>query len=229
MKKIILILIFILSYEKVFAIENIKIDNNTLSPFFDVNTKKYNFFTYEDNISINVVETTDEIITGEGDYTLVDGLNIFKIISSKDGEFILNVYKNYIEEEDIYLKSLTIDGYDISFNRYKYVYDININEEDNLNINYELSNDEGYVSITGNGNFNDSNNKITINVNGDEEYIINVHKTIKVSYIEEETFVPKEMTNIKKGIVISLIITISLILILLFHYIVFKDKTILQI
>lgn len=229
MKKIILILMFILSYEKVFAIENIKVDNNSLSPLFDINIRKYNYFTNEDSININVVETTDEIITGEGDYNLEEGINVVKITSSKDGEYIINVYKNYIEEEDIYLKNLTIDGYDISFNKDKYIYDININDEDNLNINYELSNDEGYVSIVGNGNFNDSNNKIIINVNDEVEYLINAHKTVNVSYIQEESFIPKEMGNIKKGIVISIIITISLVLILLFYYIVFKDKTILQI
>jgi len=229
MKKIMLALIFILSCDKVFAIENIKIDNNTLSPFFDVDTKKYNYFTDKDNININVIESIDENISGEGDYDLVDGLNTFVINSSKDGEYIINVYRNYNKEEDIFLESLTIENYDISFNKNKYVYDININDEDSLNIDYELSNDEAYVSIIGNGNFNDTTNKVIINVNDEVEYVINVHKTINVSYIQEETYVPKEMNNIKKGIVITIIITISLVLILLFYYIVFKDKTILQI
>ena len=83
------------------------------------------------------------------------------------------------EEKINYLESLTIENYNINFKKNVYEYDITIDDEDMLNINYELSDDNAYISIEGNGNFNKSNNIILINVNNDYKYKINVHKTLK--------------------------------------------------
>lgn len=63
-----------------------------------------------------------------------------------------------------YLESLSIENYELNFKKDVYEYDITIDEEEMLNINYELSDDNAYVSITGNGNFNSSENVIVINV-----------------------------------------------------------------
>lgn len=127
-----------------------------------------------------------------------------------------------------YLESLSIENYDINFNKNKYEYGINIGEEDSLNIQYELSDDSKYVSIIGNGNFNKTDNVIKININNDYEYTIHAYKSINVSYIEEEN-IPQELSKSKKEIVIILLITISSIIIFGFYYTLFINKTTLHI
>lgn len=143
--------------------------------------------------------------------------------------FIFLICTNvYAKEKINYLENLVIENYDISFNKDIYEYEITIGDEKELNIDYELSDEDIYVSITGNGNFNKSQNVITININNDYFYKINVYKTLNVSYIEEIEEV-KEMSKLKKEIVKITIITISSSLILGFYYIVFINKNFIKI
>lgn len=134
---------------------------------------------------------------------------------------------NASEEKINYLENLTIENYDINFNKDVYNYDINIDNEDHLNISYDLSDDSAYVAIKGNGNFNNSDNLIEININNEFKYTIHAHKSINVSYTFNDEF--EYMSGIKKEIVIILIIIISSILILGFYYVVFINKTIVNI
>ena len=135
-------------------------------------------------------------------------------------------YSTIYASEEIYLKDLRIENYDINFNKDIHEYYINIEDEDNLNIDYELSNDNGYVSIIGNGNFNNSDNIININLDNDK-YIIHAYKTITVNNIvEEETY---ELSDTKKEIVKYVIITISSIIVFCFYYVLFINKTIVNI
>lgn len=135
----------------------------------------------------------------------------------------LFVPKIYAEEKINYLENLTIENYDIKFDKNKYEYEIVINDEKQLNIDYELSNNDIYVCVEGNGNFNKSDNIITINVNNEYFYTIHAYKTINVSLIEEVEEV-KEITPLKKEIVKIIIITISSSLIFGFYYITFINK-----
>ena len=227
MKKILLI-ISLLFCIKVKAIENITINNENLSPVFNSEIKVYNYFTYSDSINIQVKSKENERVTGSGVFSLNDDLTTFKV-TSNDKEYTINVFKNYRKEElTPVLNDLIIEGYDINFDTNIHEYDINIKDETHLNINYDLSNDEAYVSITGNGNFNSSDNIIKINVNNKDEYIIHAHKSMNVSLIED-TNEYKELSGIKKEIVILLIVTISCTLVFLFYYSLFINKTTLHI
>lgn len=227
MKKILLI-ISLLFCIKVKAIENITINNENLSPVFNSEIKVYNYFTYSDSINIQVKSKENEQVTGNGVFSLNDDLTTFKV-TSNDKEYTINVFKNYHKEElTPVLNDLIIEGYNINFDTNIHEYDINIKDETHLNINYDLSNDEAYVSITGNGNFNSSDNIIKINVNNKDEYIIHVHKSMNVSLIED-TNEYKELSGIKKEIVILLIVTISCTLVFLFYYSLFINKTTLHI
>lgn len=227
MKKILLI-ISLLFCIKVKAIENITINNENLSPVFNSEIKVYNYFTYSDSINIQVKSKENEQVTGSGVFSLNDDLTTFKV-TSNDKEYTINVFKNYRKEElTPVLNDLIIEGYDINFDTNIHEYDINIKDETHLNINYDLSNDEAYVSITGNGNFNSSDNIIKINVNNKDEYIIHAHKSMNVSLIED-TNEYKELSGIKKEIVILLIVTISCTLVFLFYYSLFINKTTLHI
>ena len=227
MKKILLI-ISLLFCIKVKAIENITINNENLSPVFNSDIKVYNYFTYSDSINIQVKSKENEQVTGSGVFSLNDDLTTFKV-TSNDKEYTINVFKNYHKEElTPVLNDLIIVGYDINFDTNIHEYDINIKDETHLNINYDLSNDEAYVSITGNGNFNSSDNIIKINVNNKDEYIIHAHKSMNVSLVED-TNEYKELSSIKKEIVILLIVTISCTLVFLFYYSLFINKTTLHI
>lgn len=227
MKKILLI-ISLLFCIKVKAIENLTINNENLSPVFNSDIKVYNYFTYSDSINIQVKSKENEQVTGSGVFSLNDDLTTFKV-TSNDKEYTINVFKNYHKEElTPVLNDLIIEGYDINFDTNIHEYDINIKDETHLNINYDLSNDEAYVSITGNGNFNSSDNIIKINVNNKDEYIIHAHKSMNVSLVED-TNEYKELSGIKKEIVILLIVTISCTLVFLFYYSLFINKTTLHI
>ena len=227
MKKILLI-ISLLFCIKVKAIENITINNENLSPVFNSDIKVYNYFTYSDSINIQVKSKENEQVTGSGVFSLNDDLTTFKV-TSNDKEYTINVFKNYHKEElTPVLNDLIIVGYDINFDTNIHEYDINIKDETHLNINYDLSNDEAYVSITGNGNFNSSDNIMKINVNNKDEYIIHAHKSMNVSLVED-TNEYKELSGIKKEIVILLIVTISCTLVFLFYYSLFINKTTLHI
>jgi hypothetical protein len=209
MKKIIIILCFLFC-DRVFAIDNITIDNESLIPKFDANIKKYNYFTNKDSVTIKV-DDNEEIINIENDYYEYNIEN-----------YTINIYKNYNKEKEdkVYLKDLKIIGYDINFDKNIHEYFITIEDEEMLNINYELSNDKCYVSIEGNGNFNKSDNIIKINIDNKSEYIIHALKSLNVCFVENEN--DKNEPIIKKEIVKFFIITISCIVVFLFCYLMFN-------
>lgn len=227
MKKILLIISLIFSI-KVKAIENITINNENLSPNFNSNIKVYNYYTQSDSINIKVKSKENEQVTGNGSFSLNDTLTTFKVTSNAK-EYIINVFKNYHKEElTPTLNNLIIEGYDINFDSSIHEYSINLKDETSLNINYELSNDDAYVSISGNGNFNSSDNIIKININNKDEYIIHAHKSLNVS-LTKDNYEYKELNTTKKEIIILLIVTISCTIVFLFYYSLFINKTTLHI
>ena len=220
MKKI-TIFILLFCVVKVNALSNIKVNNEELIPSFDKDIKVYNYYTDSESVNISVKKDKNEIINGEGVYTLDSNYKKIIISSNIDNDYVINVFKNYDKREydSGELLSLNIDGYNINYNKDIYDYDITLNNENNLNIKYEV-NDNTSVVITGNGNFNKSNNLIKIKV-GDKVYNIHAHKTIKVSYSKDREII-KEMSGTKKEIVKVLIITISCSLVFLFYKFISK-------
>lgn len=220
MKKI-TIFILLFCVVKVNALSNIKVNNEELIPSFDKEIKVYNYYTDNESVNINVKKDKNEIVNGEGMYTLDNNYKKIIISSNIDNDYVINVFKNYDKREydSGELLSLNIDGYNINYNKDIYDYDITLNNENNLNIKYEV-NDNTSVVITGNGNFNKSNNLIKIEV-GDKVYNIHAHKTIKVSYSKDREII-KEMSGTKKEIVKVLIITISCSFVFLFYKFISK-------
>lgn len=220
MKKI-TIFILLFCVVKVNALSNIKVNNEELIPSFDKEIKVYNYYTDNESVNINVKKDKNEIVNGDGVYTLDNNYKKIIISSNIDNDYVINVFKNYDKREydSSELLSLNIDGYNINYNKDIYDYDITLNNENNLNIKYEV-NDNTSVVITGNGNFNKSNNLIKIEV-GDKVYNIHAHKTIKVSYSKDREII-KEMSGTKKEIVKVLIITISCSFVFLFYKFISK-------
>ena len=229
MKKIILSILLILPFS-INAIEKIKINNEDLSPYFDNKIKKYNYFTNEDEINIKVITSKEEIISGDGIFELKDKESTFIVSSAKYGDFIITVFKNYIETKSKgEILSLDIEGYNLNFNKDVHEYNLNILDEENLNIIYELNNENTNVKIIGNGNFNNTKNIIKIILDDEEEYTINVFKAEKVSKVENRISKTKTMSYTKKEIVKYIIITISCTLIFFFYKLVFISKTTLNV
>lgn len=229
MKKIILSILLILPFD-INAIEKIKINNEDLSPYFDNKIKKYNYFTNEDEINIKVITSKGEIISGDGIFELKDKESTFIVSSDKYGDFIITVFKNYIETKSKgEILSLDIEGYNLNFNKDVHEYNLNILDEENLNIIYELNNENTNVKIIGNGNFNNTKNIIKIILDNEEEYTINVFKAEKVSKVENTVSKTKTMSYTKKEIVKYIIITISCTLIFFFYKLVFISKTTLNV
>lgn len=220
MKKI-TIFILLFCVVKVNALSNIKVNNEELIPSFDKEIKVYNYYTDSESANINVKKDKNEIVNGDGVYTLDNNYKKIIISSNIDNDYVINIFKNYDKREydSSELLSLNIDGYNINYNKDIYDYDITLNNENNLNIKYEV-NDNTSVVITGNGNFNKSNNLIKIEV-GDKVYNIHAHKTIKVSYSKDREII-KEMSGTKKEIVKVLIITISCSFVFLFYKFISK-------
>ena len=229
MEKIILSILLILPFS-INAIEKIKINNEDLSPYFDNKIKKYNYFTNEDEINIKVITSKEEIISGDGIFELKDKESTFIVSSDKYGDFIITVFKNYIETKSKgEILSLDIEGYNLNFNKDVHEYNLNILDEENLNIIYELNNENTNVKIIGNGNFNNTKNIIKIILDDEEEYTINVFKAEKVSKVENRVSKTKTMSYTKKEIVKYIIITISCTLIFFFYKLVFISKTTLNV
>ena len=224
MKKILFTFLLCLFFERVYAIENIKINNDNLIPKFSKDMKKYNYFTELNEVYIDVKSSNDETVLGSGLFEIKDGINTFKINSNINGDYLINIFKNYKEDKESFGKliDLKIKNYPIDFNPEVYEYEITIGDEDYLDMDYELLNDSSYVEIDGNGNFNSDKNVITVNVDNINTYKINVFKTIKV--FKEETKIineVEEMSPIKKEIVKLTIITISCSLVFIMFYLLF--------
>lgn len=224
MKKIILSLLLLIPIS-IKAIEKIKINNESLSPLFDNDIKVYNYFTDKDTINISVTPSKNEIISGEGQYTLSKDEEFFIISSDLYGDFKITVFKNYEENDSINeILNIDIKGYNLNFDKNLHEYNLNIENEKELDINYELSNDSAKVNITGNGNFNNTKNVIKITLDNKEEYIINVFKSQTVSKEEKTGTEVKPMSYTKKEIVKYIIITISCTLIFMFYKFIFISK-----
>ena len=230
---------------KVKAITNIKVDNYSLVPYFSDYIMKYNVFVDDDtsnvNVSVNMSEE-DDYVTGIGNIELIDGINevILKVVK-KNKEILtyqVNVYKNYKEDPDndnVNLKSLIINGYDISFDPNVYEYNINILDDIRLNIEYETVSDNSNVRITGNSNLREGKNEIRLIVSNKDKskmsvYVLNVNKLVTTFNEESTKKEIKDDTNIlgkdkltkkETNIITLVVISICSILIVFVFYMLF--------
>lgn len=95
------------------AVENIKINNYSLSPEFNKNSHIYNVYTNKDREIITIIAEAEEgeIVTGTGSKSLQLGLNTF-IVSGKE-DYIVNVFRGEdINDSSALLKYLNVDGFD---------------------------------------------------------------------------------------------------------------------
>lgn len=224
--KIIIILIFLLFPNYVYALKNIKVNNENLSPLFDENTHVYNYFTNKDSIKITVEKEENEKVSGYGIFSAIDGKNEF-IVKSNDKKYIINVFKNYKIIKDYstsLLNSISIENYDINFDPNVFEYNIDAINYEKLNISYIPGSEYETILIKNN---NESSNVVEIIVtSGDKKnesiYKINMNKTAKTFKINKDEVV--EYNYYEKKIVMIVIITISSSLVLILFKFLFTKR-----
>lgn len=229
--KYLVVILTFFSFTKIYALDNIKIDDNTLSPIFDNNVFEYNYYTNKDKIKISVSKDNKESVTGYGYFNLNEGNNEFIVTSTIESisyNYKINVYKDYKKDSDSVatFKSLNIENYDINFKNDIHEYTIDIKEETSLKINYELDSLSSIVEIKNNGNFIKSNNDVVINIkskdgNNSNKYVVHVNKTIKV-FKEKDEITP--MSYLQKEVLKITIIIVSCSLVVLIYYVIFIKK-----
>jgi len=190
--------------KKTYTITVTKPDNrskdNTLSSLsaspldlkFNKNTTSYSFKVEHSVNSINIsAKTTDSkaSVSGTGTKTLKDYVNTFNVVvKAENGStktYTIKVIRKDAEgnlgavSKDNTLKSLSVEGYDIKFNKDTLEYSIEVdNLVDSINVTAVVNDKTAIYEIIGNTNLSVGTNAVKINVtaeNGDiKTYVINV-------------------------------------------------------
>ncbi len=245
MKKVYTLIILLLAFFSLpissKALTNISINNNKLIPDFDINTKIYNVFVSSkiEIITINIEEEEGEIVTGGGSISLKKGLNEIKIISYKNEEamdtYTLNIVRGEInsDKKDATLKSLYIKNHEIEFSSDIFLYNLKADTNENrVDINYETTNPNSKVKLTGDVNLNKEKNIIRISVTSEDKKTTNTY-TIKITKKlekndktkKESIFDNKEFSKTELKFIIIGLIFLGLILLGILFYFMFIKKT----
>ena len=213
MKKLQYLVVFIVSFFsfiKIYALDNILVNDEYLSPLFSPDTHEYNYFTNENKIKISVSKSADEVVTGYGYFNLNDGINEFYITSIKNNielKYKINVYKNYKKDDESLatFKSFAIENYDINFSNEIY---------------------ESTIEINSNGNFTKANNKVVIKITSEDkknsnEYIIHVNKVIEVF---KESKSERSITHAERELAKIIIVFICCVIVIFIFYLLFIKK-----
>ena len=153
-------------------------------------TVDYNTDSLDINPKLSSGKSNVEIIGNEnlkvGENTIIvrvtakdKSVREYKIIVTKKD-------KDQVLSNNSYLKSITIEGYNIDFKKNVYSYTLEINDEETLNINAVAEDENAKVRIVGNNNLN-NNNVIKIIVTAEDKsvstYSITVSKEKSINYL----------------------------------------------
>lgn len=165
---------------------------NPLDLKFNKNTTSYSFKVEHNvtNIIISAKATDSKAsVSGTGTKTLKDYVNTFNVVvKAENGStktYTIKVIRKDAEgnlgavSKDNTLKSLSVDGYDIKFNKDTLEYSIEVdNLVDSIKVNAVVNDNTATYEVVGNTNLSVGTNAVKINVtaeNGDiKTYVINV-------------------------------------------------------
>lgn len=217
-------------------LKSLSIDKGSIA--FDKNTTSYLIKVEHDINEVNITaisEDTKATISGTGKKTLKDYVNEFKIVVKAENEstktYIVKVARkdeqgNYGKlSTDNSVKSISITGYDIKFNKDTKKYNVLVDEDVNeIELTITPNDSKSTVSVENNTELKAGLNKVTVKVtaeNGDiNEYLFNVYKIgedkkEEIKPIEKETTEEDKLNTwlIVSGVefVVILILLISLI------------------
>lgn len=224
-------------------LKSLSIDKGTLE--FDKNTTSYLIKVEHDveNITITAsAEDSKASVTGTGIKTLKDYVNEFKVVVKAENEstktYVVKVARkdesgNYGKlSTDNSVKSISVTGYDIKFNKDTKKYNVLVEDVNEVEIKVTPTDSKATVSVLNNTELKPGLNKVTVQVtaeNGDvNEYLFNIYK-IGEDTKKEETPVepdkPKEDEKTDNKTNIWLIVSgIEFVIILLLVLLLLKKN-----
>lgn len=187
-------------------LRDLKVDAEGMTPEFSRNVTEYYLIV---DLSVEKVKVTatpaDSKATVQvtGNDKLEEGENTIKItVTAEDGtkkEYIIHVTKTKDKEKaNANLKTLNIDGYDLSpdFKPNIYNYTLALNEAiESLNVTAEAEKEKAKVKIEGNDDLKEGENLIEISVTAEDgitivKYKVKVFIDTKVVNVVEESKLP---------------------------------------
>ena len=157
-------------------------DKGELSPAFDKDINSYTVDLTPAQSEITISATGDYTITGTGTFPLVNGSNVFKVETEKNGE--KNTYTITVNNGSVssnYLESLSVEGYSFkeTFDKDLLTYNLAIeNPVTSVTVNAIPENPAANVTITGADSLAGGMNTVTVTVTdptlGSKTYTINV-------------------------------------------------------
>ena len=238
MKKVLIIIMFFLSVNKLKALESISINHEDIYPLFNKDIHTYNVYVNKDTqiVTISVKSEENEVVTNAGSKSLKSGLNSFEIIAYKDNiqsVYTVNIVRGEekVDKSNAYLKKITIDNYDIGFDKNIFNYDIEINDINQLNVNYETESEGAKVVLK--EDLISEKRYIKIEVISEDKsksnvYYVNVRKEALSTFKETKTSILDEsnLTEDKLYIIRNTIILVEIIILgILFYFVVLKKRT----
>ncbi len=214
-------------------LESLNADVGTFDKDFDKDVTEYTLTVPYDTQKVILSGALADIyssVTGLTEYVLGGEKTVATItVTAEDGStrtYIVNIVKEaakpivYYQSSDNYLKELSIDGYEIDFDKDVTEYKIDVkNNVDSLDIKAIANDWRSTVVITGNENFKVGENVVTITVTAEngstKEYKIVVNKADKKKTIIDDD---EKGSKIEKIIIIGLIVLVVLGLL----YLIFK-------
>lgn len=211
---------------------------------FDKNTFEYALAVKNEISSINVsgeVDDSKSTVTGFGNYVLKEGVNTISInVTAENGSVktytlkVTRILKDNSVKPNNYLKSLSIQNYQIDFDKDNTSYNITIEDEKYLVFNYETESKDSSVIINGNENLKNGSviSIIVTAIDGSaREYKFNISKIEDVkknNTSSNHDKVQLSKTNIIKITISCVSIVVSIIVIIIMVIVnVLKKKVML--
>lgn len=139
------------------SLKNIELSSGNIEFSSDKDTYDLTVDYNVSSIEINGISNDGKAsVKIEGDTNLKEGDNIIKlVVTAEDGTttktYTLNIKReNKVLSKNSNIKKMTINNYDLKFNKNKKEYDLIINNEDNLTFNIELEDEFAKYEIVGN-------------------------------------------------------------------------------
>ncbi len=206
---------------------------------FNKKVNEYAVTVKNDVESINVsgeVEDNKSKVTGFGNYKLKEGVNNITIkVTAETGSVrkytlkVTRIVKNNTVIPNNNLKSLTINNYQINFDKNIVLYNITIEDEKSLEFSYETESEDSSVVINGNENLKNGS-VITVKVTAIDgsikEYKFNISKNEEIK--KDEQIVPHDKVQISKTRIIKLIVACVSIVIIIISVIIFGIINVLK-
>ena len=187
------------------------------------------FEVTNDTVSVDVVVSEDGVggDVEDGEQTPDEDNNSSDKEEEKEETEV--VVKPVALSSDYYIKNLSIDGYEIDFDMYRYDYSITVDSDvSSLDFEVLLNNSNSIYYVEGNENFKEGENLVYLVVKAEngstKTYTVKVLKE-KQKVVQEKTEIDEDEVEVEEAVSTSKTIIIILIILVIIGliYVIFKD------